>query len=107
MDLPANMRIARVEANATPADRSGTLVSFGITPVRAAQVILVDNQGKPIPEGSMAYAINETGQSSVVGFDGMTGSTRWNSTTRYALRQTPAVVACNLTIPLPQKGLCK
>lgn len=37
MDLPANMRISRVEANATPADRSGTLVSFGITPVRAAQ----------------------------------------------------------------------
>lgn len=32
MDLPANMRIARVEANATPADRSGALVSFGITP---------------------------------------------------------------------------
>ncbi|HAT7504574.1 TPA: fimbrial biogenesis outer membrane usher protein [Citrobacter braakii] len=72
MDLPANMRIARVETNATPADRSGTLVSFGITPVRAAQVILVDNQGKPIPEGSMAYAISGAGQSSVVGFDGMT-----------------------------------
>ncbi|HCC7944542.1 TPA: fimbrial biogenesis outer membrane usher protein, partial [Citrobacter freundii] len=72
MDLPTNMRIARVETNATPADRSGTLVSFGITTVRAAQVILVDNQGKPIPEGSMAYAINGKGQSSVVGFDGMT-----------------------------------
>ncbi|CAM7496014.1 PapC-like C-terminal domain-containing protein [Citrobacter portucalensis] len=72
MDLPTNVRIARVETNATPADRSGTLVSFGITPVRAAQIILVDNQGKPIPEGSMAYAINGKGQSSVVGFDGMT-----------------------------------
>ena len=72
MDLPTNVRITRVETNATPADRSGTLVSFGITPVRAAQIILVDNQGKPIPEGSMAYAINEKGQSSVVGFDGMT-----------------------------------
>ena len=41
-------------------------------PVRAAQILLVDNQGKPIPEGSMAYAINGKGQSSVVGFDGMT-----------------------------------
>ncbi|WP_164105920.1 FimD/PapC C-terminal domain-containing protein, partial [Serratia marcescens] len=35
-------------------------------------ILLVDNQGKPIPEGSMAYAINGKGQSSVVGFDGMT-----------------------------------
>ena len=72
MDLPANMRIARVEANATPADRSGALVSFGITAVRAAQILLVDNQGNPIPEGSMAYAVSGTGQSSVVGLDGMT-----------------------------------
>lgn len=72
MDLPANMRIARVEANATPADRSGALVSFGITAVRAAQILLVDSQGNPIPEGSMAYAVSGTGQSSVVGFDGMT-----------------------------------
>lgn len=71
MDLPANMRIARVEANATPADRSGTLVSFGITPVRAAQVTLVNEQGKAISEGSMAYITNGAGQSSVVGFDGM------------------------------------
>ncbi len=72
MDLPANMRITHVEANATPADRSGTLVSFGITPVRAAQVILVDEQGQAIPEGSMAIATTGAGQSSLVGFDGMT-----------------------------------
>lgn len=72
MDLPANMRIARVDANATPADRSGTLVSFDITPVRAAQVILVDSRGKAIPEGSMANATTGSGQSSIVGFDGMT-----------------------------------
>lgn len=106
MDLPTNMRIARVEANATPADRSGTLVSFGITPVRAAQVILVDNQGKPIPEGSMAYAINGKGQSSIVGFDGMTGSTPRSSTTRCALIRTLVVAVCNLTIPRQQRGLC-
>jgi len=66
------MRIARVDANATPADRSGTLVSFDITPVRAAQVILVDSQGKAIPEGSMANTTTGSGQSSIVGFDGMT-----------------------------------
>jgi len=71
MDLPANMRIARVNANATPADRAGTLVKFGITPVRAGLVILVDARGNVIPEGSMATPVTGSRQSSVVGFDGM------------------------------------
>lgn len=72
MDLPANMRITRVTANATPADRSGALVNFGITPVRAALVILVDGRGQVIPQGSTATLSGGSRQSSVVGFDGMT-----------------------------------
>ncbi|ADO48529.1 fimbria/pilus outer membrane usher protein [[Enterobacter] lignolyticus] len=70
-NLPANMRIDRVSVNATPADRAGTLVRFGITPVRAGLVILVDGQGKAIPEGSTATSVTGAGQSSIVGFDGM------------------------------------
>ena len=71
MDLPANMRITRVTANATPADRSGALVDFGITPVRAALVILVDGRRRVIPQGSTATLSGGTRQSSEVGFDGM------------------------------------
>lgn len=99
MDLPANMRISRVEANATPADRSGTLVSFGITPVRAAQVILVDVQGKAIPEGSMANATTGSGQSSVVGFDGMT----WFDTLEQhnRLRVDTETGSCNVQFDYP------
>ncbi len=99
MDLPANMRIARVEANATPADRSGTLVSFGITPVRAAQVILVDEQGQAIPEGSVAIATTGAGQSSLVGFDGMT----WFDTLEQhnALRVNTETGTCSVTFDYP------
>lgn len=99
MDLPANMRISRVEANATPADRSGTLVSFGITPVRAAQVILVDVQGKAIPEGSMANATTGSGQSSFVGFDGMT----WFDTLEQhnRLRVDTETGSCNVQFDYP------
>lgn len=102
MDLPANMRIARVEANATPADRSGTLVSFGITPVRAAQVILVDEQGLAIPEGRVAIATTGEGQSSLVGFDGMT----WFDTLEKhnALRVKTETGTCSVTFDYPNSA---
>ncbi|MEG1420061.1 MAG: fimbria/pilus outer membrane usher protein [Citrobacter sp.] len=102
MDLPANMRIARVEANATPADRSGTLVSFGITPVRAAQVVLVDEQGLAIPEGSVAIATTGEGQSSLVGFDGMT----WFDTLEKhnALRVKTETGTCSVTFDYPNSA---
>lgn len=71
MDLPGNTRISRVTANVTPADRSGALIDFGITPVRAALVILVDGRGRFIPQGDTATLIGGARQSSEVGFDGM------------------------------------
>lgn len=71
MALPAGMRISRVTANVTPADRAGALVHFGITPIRAAQVILVDSHGNFIPEGSTVKSTSGEQQSAVVGFDGM------------------------------------
>ena len=71
LDLPADMRIARVDAVATPTDRSGVLVHFGITPIRAASIILVDAAGKPLPLGSTARLRGQPGGEPVlVGFDG-------------------------------------
>ncbi|HET6782923.1 MAG TPA: fimbria/pilus outer membrane usher protein, partial [Pseudoxanthomonas sp.] len=70
MDLPANMRIDRVELLATPRQRSGTRVRFGITPVRAATVVLHDASGEPLPLGS-SVAVNGTAEAaSSVGYDG-------------------------------------
>ena len=70
MDLPADVRIARVQTSATPTDRSGILVHFGITPVRAASLILVDEAGKPLALGSEVTLRGQKGEPALVGFDG-------------------------------------
>lgn len=70
MDLPADVNISRVNAEATPTDRAGTLVKFGITPIRAASIILVDAAGKALPLGSQVSLHGQHGESALVGFDG-------------------------------------
>jgi len=71
MDLPADVRIAQVDTIATPTDRAGTLVRFGITPIRAASIILVDANGKPLPLGSTVQLHGHpSAQAALVGFDG-------------------------------------
>ncbi|TAN11005.1 MAG: fimbrial biogenesis outer membrane usher protein [Burkholderiaceae bacterium] len=69
MNLPADLRIDRVNAIATPGDRAGTLVEFDITPVKAALVTLVDNAGKSLPLGSTVH-VNGAAGMAIVGYDG-------------------------------------
>ncbi len=69
MNLPADLRIARVDAIATPSDRAGTLVEFGITPVRSASVTLVDATGKPLALGSRVQVNGKSG-TALIGYDG-------------------------------------
>lgn len=69
MQLPADVRIERVKTLATPSDRAGTLVRFGITPIRAAALTLVDEAGKPLPVGSLVR-VNDQTAAAMVGFDG-------------------------------------
>lgn len=71
MQLPADVRVDRVKTVATPTDRAGTLVEFGIRPVRAAAIILVDGKGEFLPLGSSVRA-NGKGGSVLVGYDGAT-----------------------------------
>ncbi len=70
MQLPADMRIDHVKTIATPSDRAGTLVQFGITPVRAASVVLVNASGKPVPVGSRVRITGQPDGNAIVGFDG-------------------------------------
>jgi outer membrane usher protein len=70
MQLPADVRIERVKTVATPSDRAGTLVRFGITPISAAALILVDEEGKPLPLGSRVRANAQGSEPALVGFDG-------------------------------------
>lgn len=69
MSLPADLRIDRVDAIATPGDRAGTLVEFGITQVSAALVTLVDAAGTPLPLGSRVQ-VNGQPAAALVGYDG-------------------------------------
>jgi outer membrane usher protein len=71
MQLPADVRIDRTKTLATPSDRAGTLVRFGITPVRAASILLVDAAGQPLPLGSLVRVNGQAGEPSLVGFDGV------------------------------------
>lgn len=71
MQLPADVRIDRVKTLATPSDRAGTLVRFGITPVRAASILLVGAAGQPLPLGSLVRVNGQGAEPSLVGFDGV------------------------------------
>lgn len=70
MNLPADVQIDHVKTFATPSDRAGTLVRFGITPMRAASIILHDAAGKPLPVGSPAHLLGQKDTGALVGFDG-------------------------------------
>jgi len=71
MQLPASLRLTSTKLMATPSDRSGTLVRFGITPIRAASILLVDSAGQPLPLGSLVRINSQSGEPSLVGFDGV------------------------------------
>ncbi|WP_201512181.1 fimbria/pilus outer membrane usher protein [Psychrobacter alimentarius] len=69
--LPADLRIDQVSIDATPTDRAGIFVAFGITPVRAASVLLTDSSNQPLPLGSQVRLMTNTEvPSTVIGFDG-------------------------------------
>lgn len=70
MDLPADMRIDHVNALATPTDRAGILVRFGIARIRAASIILHDANDQPLPVGSRASLAGQADHDAMVGFDG-------------------------------------
>lgn len=71
MDLPADLRIDKVAAQATPTDRAGTVVSFKLVPVRSASIILVDSVNQPLAIGSQVRLVTQKHlPSAIVGFDG-------------------------------------
>ncbi|NML86812.1 fimbria/pilus outer membrane usher protein [Polaromonas sp.] len=71
MQLPASLRLTSTKMMATPSDRAGTLVRFGITPIRAASILLVDAANQPMPVGSLVRVNGQGGEPALVGFDGV------------------------------------
>lgn len=103
MDLPASMRINRISADATPADRSGVLVKFDITPVRAALVTLVDTHGHAVAQGSIATL--DSGQNAVVGFDGMAYFDVLGLYNRLRVTTPTGVCTVQFRYPAEEKGI--
>ncbi len=67
LDLPAGIQVGNVAMLATPGDRAGTVVDFGLRRARAATVTLVDGAGKALALGTQVRTREED---TVVGFDG-------------------------------------
>lgn len=70
LNLPADVAVPTVEKTVAIRDHSGFLVDFPIQQISAADVKLVDAQGKPLANGS-EVAIVGSNQQSYVGWDGM------------------------------------
>lgn len=102
MDLPPDVRIQRVKASVTPADRAGTLVPFDIQPVRAALLTLMDAHGKPLPVGSEVRADGAAGEPPLVGFDGAVYLDALKPHNRLEVHSPDGV--CSLTFDYPQNA---
>ncbi|MGV8803812.1 MAG: fimbria/pilus outer membrane usher protein [Polaromonas sp.] len=103
MQLPSDVRIDRVKALATPTDRAGTLVRFGITPVRAALIILVDEAGKPLSVGSLARLQGAAAKEpTLVGFDGEAYLDALNLQNVLDVETTAGV--CSVSFDYPKSG---
>lgn len=103
MNLPANMSVPQVDNYAIPGDRAGTLVNFAIKPIRAAQVVLTDAQGKVIPEGSGVQLNSGQVRSVPVGFDGMVYFDSLEQHNRLQVT-TPAGAVCSVEFDYPLKA---
>jgi outer membrane usher protein len=69
LGLPAGVRVDQVAMIATPSDRAGAVVEFGLRRTRAAVLILQDAQRQPIALGSRVQVEGQAAQVPV-GFDG-------------------------------------
>ncbi|WP_244814069.1 fimbria/pilus outer membrane usher protein [Caballeronia sp. Lep1P3] len=68
--LPADAMIDRTRLEVAPQRRSGVLARFGMRRYEGASVRFVDDDGKPLPAGSVA-TVTATGAQAVVGYDGI------------------------------------
>lgn len=104
MDLPADMRIDRVALQATPTDRAGTLVAFGITQARSASVILKDSNNEFIALGSQVRLTSKKYiPSAIVGFD---GEVYLDTLDEHNILEviTPSGDVCNVSFDYQKKG---
>ena len=104
MDLPADVRVTRVDQVAVPADRSGSHVHFAATPVRAALVQLVDDAGRPLPLGGRVAVDGSAGPPAIVGHDGETYLEGLDARVRLRVQLPGAAGSCTAAFDYPAAG---
>ena len=104
MQLPVDVRIDRTETLFTPTDRAGALVRFGITPVRAASLTLVDGAGQSLPLGSRVRVNGKAGQEAVVGYDGQVYLDTLDKDNALSVRTPSGACKTRFTWHKPQDG---
>jgi outer membrane usher protein len=102
LDLPANLRVERVDALATPRDRAGIGVRFGLTPVRAAVIVLHDVSGTPLPLGSRVLT-EAAIEPATVGYDGETYLDTLQAHNRLRI-ELPGGGGCDVEFDHPSAG---
>lgn len=107
MRLPADVRIDRTETLFTPSDRAGSLVRFGITPVRAASVQLVDGSGQPLPLGSRVQLNDRAGEGALVGYDGLVYLDALEPANTLVVQTPTGLCRTPLTWTRPESGLAQ
>jgi outer membrane usher protein len=60
-----------VSADVTPSDRAGAFVRFGMKPIRAASIVLVDAAEAPLALGSTVHIEGKPDTGALIGFDGV------------------------------------
>ncbi len=70
-NLPLDLQPDATQSVVIPADRSGTVVDFGVKKVAAATISLIGPDGKPLPVGSVIQ-LDGSDQTTVAGYDGST-----------------------------------
>ncbi|SFN06131.1 outer membrane usher protein [Izhakiella capsodis] len=98
LNLPATTNIANIEQRFSVRRQSGYLLNFPIRPLRAANIILQDSQGDPLPVSSKVLRPDK--QTGIVGWDGIT----WleGLQTENPLRVvSPDGRRCDITVTIP------
>lgn len=98
LNLPVDVVVAKTQAQVAVRRHSGYMVAFPIQQQQAASIILVDDQGKPLPVSSL---VTRTGYpATYVGWDGLVYLEKITQNDRLQVK-TPAGQSCQALIRLP------
>ncbi len=99
LELPADVQVAQVEQRVAVRRGNGYLLEFELQQVRAANIVLVDAQRRPLALGSRVVH-RESGAQAVVGWDGLVYLEQLAARNRLQVEPADGAV-CEVVFELP------